>query len=67
MILVSKRALIQATLIVLGVAVAVDGAGSMILYWHQTYLEHLVRVLRIFAGSIILDIGIFERYHPRAR
>jgi len=44
-------------LIVLGVSIIVDGAGSIIVYRRQTLVEHLVRVYRIAVGVSVLTIA----------
>ena len=45
-------------IVLLGLALMADGIGSIIKYWDQTPIEHLVRVLRILAGLAIVVIGI---------
>lgn len=36
---------------IIGLILIFDGIGSIILYWHQTPIEHLVRILRAFLGA----------------
>jgi hypothetical protein len=46
------------TVLLLGLWVVADGAGSIILYWGQSPLEHLIRVLRISAGLALIYLSI---------
>ena len=41
----------------IGFLIMVDGIGSIILYWNQKPIEHLVRVLRACGGLILILIG----------
>jgi len=41
----------------IGVGLVMDGIGSIILYWDQKPIEHLVRVLRACGGLILILIG----------
>ena len=43
---------------IIGLILIFDGIGSIILYWHQTPIEHLVRILRAFLGAAVILIAI---------
>ena len=45
--------LVRYALIFLGIVVFIDGLGSILVYWHQTWIEHLVRVLRMVDGIAV--------------
>ena len=42
---------------IIGFGLIIDGVGSIIKYWGQTRIEHLVRVLRACAGFILILIA----------
>jgi hypothetical protein len=44
--------------LLLGLWVVADGAGSIIVYWGQSPLEHLVRLLRISAGLALIYLSV---------
>lgn len=39
---------------IFGLWVIADGVGSIIVYWSQTSVEHLVRLIRIVAGVYLV-------------
>jgi len=49
---------IRAVLVVSALWIIGDGAGSIIVYWSQSWYEHLVRILRIFVGCVVLVIAL---------
>lgn len=45
------------TVLVLGAWVALDGAGSILVYWGQSPLEHAVRLGRVCAGLMLVYLA----------
>ncbi len=44
-------------LLVVGVWLMLDGVGSILVYWHQSILEHAVRCIRFVCGAIVTLAG----------
>jgi len=53
--------IIRWILISLGVWISIDGLGSIAIYWAQSPIEHLVRLLRTLVGCVVIWMAVKGR------